>query len=175
MNSELDIYFCEKFRDEIRAKYIDRYEDFYKSFDDWDFFILTEEDFDEDEIDDGTRPGDYLTYIVFGHYACFMADRINSGQLTDEMLDDFLNIVNEMVDTGDLDIVNMVQTGIFESPLIDTGECINLMRSVLKGEALELYDVAAFNFGNRKYLPREMTEGKEGHIIVYRNSEDEKS
>lgn len=145
MNKELEKYYCTKLI-KIITGYIERYDDFRGCFDDFSFYIVEEEDM-EDDVDDGLEVGDYLSNTLFGAYACLIARRVESETFDGEILDDFLAIVNEMMASGDLDITNLVFTGVFESPLVDTPKCIKFMRKVLKGKALECYENVVFNFG----------------------------
>ena len=105
--------------------------------DDISEYTITEED--EDDFDDGLKPGDILSHLIFGNFAAFIRDKIESNSLSDIIIKHFVNLIDEMFNSDDIEVENLVNTGFLEV-LTDTEDYRKKMREVLSGKSLEKYE-----------------------------------
>ena len=93
---------------------------------------------DDDDLNDNLKPGDILIYNLFCDFSLFIKDQINNNTISENILHDFNKIISNMYDTDDPEIIDIVNTCVFEI-IIDSELCEKTIKKLLKGKMLENY------------------------------------
>ncbi len=82
------------------------------------------------------NPDDSQPYMIFGDFGIYIRNLIDRGNYNEAELNRIFQFLNEMGESSDKDVHNLLTVGILEI-VIDSSEAIKISEKNLKGEALK--------------------------------------
>jgi len=81
---------------------------------------------------------DPLDYVIFGDLALWLLSMLNDGNTSDTDVNDLFSLLNQMAESADPEVVNILQIGFFEV-LKDGDPDLNILNQKLNTASLIIY------------------------------------
>jgi len=92
-------------------------------------------------------PDDYeLPYVVFGRFATFLNELLRSTSSDDITVLESFRLLNDMGNSSDQGIANLVAVGVYEV-LLDSPQSVHMARQLLYGKAIDLFETMIQTWG----------------------------